>query len=227
MKTFLFLAFLVVAGYAAYLAWEAYQRDTREAKTVKSLPPTAQHVVAQMDPLTQAAFFNEYEKRRFKTFLAYIFWVCCGAHYLYLKQLPMQIAFWVTGGGLGIWWIYNLFFMRSQVNKANEQIARECLQTLSIGAQFSQATYLSATDRLVTGQHGQGIQPGHQPAGLISPQPNALPPAAAPAPQPHAAPQAAAGWMADPHGRNELRYWDGSRWTEHVQNGGDVTSDPV
>lgn len=29
-----------------------------------------------------------------------------------------------------------------------------------------------------------------------------------------------AGWNPDPHGRHELRYWDGSLWTEHVSDGG-------
>lgn len=29
-------------------------------------------------------------------------------------------------------------------------------------------------------------------------------------------------WAPDPHQRAELRYWDGSRWTEHISNGGVV-----
>jgi hypothetical protein len=30
----------------------------------------------------------------------------------------------------------------------------------------------------------------------------------------------AAGWHQDPHGRYELRFWDGARWTEHVSTAG-------
>lgn len=37
----------------------------------------------------------------------------------------------------------------------------------------------------------------------------------------------AAGWFVDPLGRHPMRYWDGTRWTEHVSAGGDVTSDPL
>ncbi|MCL2544009.1 MAG: AIM24 family protein [Nocardioidaceae bacterium] len=37
----------------------------------------------------------------------------------------------------------------------------------------------------------------------------------------------AANWHPDPTGRNELRYWDGSQWTEHVSNQGNVTADPL
>jgi len=29
-----------------------------------------------------------------------------------------------------------------------------------------------------------------------------------------------AGWLADPTGRHEQRYWDGSAWTKHVFDGG-------
>src|SRR3954469_9404160 len=36
-----------------------------------------------------------------------------------------------------------------------------------------------------------------------------------------------AGWYADPTGRSEHRYWDGSRWTEHVSNRGLAGIDPI
>ena len=29
-----------------------------------------------------------------------------------------------------------------------------------------------------------------------------------------------AGWHSDPHSRHQYRYWDGTRWTEHVADGG-------
>lgn len=39
------------------------------------------------------------------------------------------------------------------------------------------------------------------------------PPPMRPAPLPPGSP---AAWMPDPTGRHEHRYWDGTRWTEHV-----------
>lgn len=35
------------------------------------------------------------------------------------------------------------------------------------------------------------------------------------------------GWHSDPYGRFELRYFDGTRWTEHVSTGAKVTVDHV
>lgn len=53
--------------------------------------------------------------------------------------------------------------------------------------------------------------------------------AAEPAAQPQqaaAANAAPAGWYADPSTRFELRYWDGSQWTEHVSRAGQQYTDP-
>lgn len=36
----------------------------------------------------------------------------------------------------------------------------------------------------------------------------------------------APGWLIDPSGRHEQRYWSGSEWTEHVRDGGVPSTDP-
>ena len=36
-----------------------------------------------------------------------------------------------------------------------------------------------------------------------------------------------AGWLPDPRGRHEFRYWDGSNWTDHVADSGLAGIDPV
>jgi hypothetical protein len=38
---------------------------------------------------------------------------------------------------------------------------------------------------------------------------------------------ASAGWLADPTGHHELRYWDGTVWTEHVSSAGIMSIDRV
>lgn len=65
-------------------------------------------------------------------------------------------------------------------------------------------------------------QPAPEPAPAPAPQPE---PAPAPAPAP-ATPAVPSGWYADPSGRFELRYWDGSAWTEHVARAGQQFTDP-
>lgn len=60
--------------------------------------------------------------------------------------------------------------------------------------------------------------PGLRGYGYHAPQPP-LPPGSAGGPP--------AGWHPDPQGRFESRYWDGTRWTEHVSTNGQPTVDPL
>ena len=41
------------------------------------------------------------------------------------------------------------------------------------------------------------------------------------------APLAPAGWLADPAGRHELRYWSATAWTAHVSDSGAQSEDPL
>lgn len=34
-------------------------------------------------------------------------------------------------------------------------------------------------------------------------------------------------WLPDPSGRHQLRWWDGSEWTEHVSDQGTQATDPL
>jgi hypothetical protein len=51
-------------------------------------------------------------------------------------------------------------------------------------------------------------------------------PSPAPTPQPAPVVTTPAGWYPDPSGRYELRYWDGTQWTEHVARQGQQFTDP-
>ncbi len=61
-------------------------------------------------------------------------------------------------------------------------------------------------------------------AQVSEPEPAAAEPVADAAPAVESA--VPAGWYADPSGRFELRYWDGSAWTEHVSRAGQQFTDP-
>ena len=36
-----------------------------------------------------------------------------------------------------------------------------------------------------------------------------------------------AGWLPDPTGGHQVRYWDGAAWSEHVSDGGTTATDPL
>lgn len=130
------LLILAAIGYAGFRAYQAHKEETSESRTVKSLPPSIQHVVIQMDRETQNAFFNEYERKKKKKAVGWFAWLFFAWHYLYVGKVGMQFAFWFTWGGFWIWWIVDLFRMPSIIRSANEEIARTAIQTLGIAASF-------------------------------------------------------------------------------------------
>jgi Protein of unknown function (DUF2510) len=69
------------------------------------------------------------------------------------------------------------------------------------------------------------IAPEPEPAPAVSPIEVSAPAAVAPV-NPAPVVTTPAGWYPDPSGRFEMRYWDGTAWTEHVSRGGQQFTDP-
>src|ERR1700677_1350121 len=136
--------FLVGIIIAIVLAVRSSQAESKEGKTIASLPPTVQHAVASMDGPTQAALLNEYYDKRRKSSVGYLLWFIFGTHYLYVKKAGLWIVYFITGGGFGIWALIDLFRMPSIMRDANEQIARQALQTLQIGTSFGATAIISS-----------------------------------------------------------------------------------
>jgi len=64
------------------------------------------------------------------------------------------------------------------------------------------------------------VFPGFSPTGSTASTPGA-PPSMPPLPPPPRS------WLPDPSGRHELRYWDGTKFTEHVADAGKISVDPL
>lgn len=56
---------------------------------------------------------------------AILFWFLLGAHFAYLNKWGLQIIFWLTLGGLGVWALVELFLIPGRVSKYNEVIFRK------------------------------------------------------------------------------------------------------
>jgi len=67
----------------------------------------------------------EYKEKQ--TGLAYLFWILFGAHKAYMGDWGKQILFWITAGGLGLWWLADLFRMQTLINRTNEKLFNEAL----------------------------------------------------------------------------------------------------
>ncbi len=75
-------------------------------------------------------FDNEYEKKKKSKLAAYLLWFFLGflgVHKFYLKKVGMGIVYIFTGGLFFIGWIIDVFIMSSQIDKANEVVAKDTL----------------------------------------------------------------------------------------------------
>ena len=57
-----------------------------------------------------------------------LFFFLFGTHYAYLGKWGIQFLFWLTLGGIGIWWLIDLFTMSSKVNNHNAIIFHQIEQ---------------------------------------------------------------------------------------------------
>lgn len=69
------------------------------------------------------------ESRRKKRRYAWLAWLCLGSHYLYLGRPATQVLFWLTLGGLLLWWLADLFRIPALVARRNRRSANELLRT--------------------------------------------------------------------------------------------------
>lgn len=72
-----------------------------------------------------------------------------------------------------------------------------------------------------------GVSAQVEPAVSTEPKQVTAPAESTPSASPPPPPPVPAQWAPDPHGRHQHRWWDGSKWTEHVANDGAVSADPV
>lgn len=92
-----------------------------------SIPYSLQGVFQSLPADTQALVWRDYEHRKKSGLLAYILWFCLGFHYLYLGRVGLQIIYWLTAGGFGLWMLIDLFRIPRMVERKNEDILRELM----------------------------------------------------------------------------------------------------
>lgn len=65
------------------------------------------------------------KKRRY----AYLAWLCLGSHYLYLRRPVIQALFWLSLGGLLIWWAADLLRIPALVERHNRRAVGKLLKS--------------------------------------------------------------------------------------------------
>jgi TM2 domain-containing membrane protein YozV len=66
---------------------------------------------------------NRLKKKRH----AYLAWICLGSHYLYLGRPIRQLLFWLTLGGLLLWWLGDFFRLPAMIEKHNRRLMQKLI----------------------------------------------------------------------------------------------------
>lgn len=104
-----------------------------ENSIADTLPAMVKTELAQMPQDKQAAFVEEYKRKKKSVGLAYFFLlICLGMPYGYLGKWGLQIVYWLTGGGFIIWMIILIFKLPKLVQDYNKDVALEVMRNLKI-----------------------------------------------------------------------------------------------
>ena len=98
----------------------------------KELPEAVFRKLETMEPLTQDAFTAEFNKKKKSPFMASVLGFFLGLHYAYVGRVWMTIVFWLTLGGLMIWWFVDLFRVTGLVREYNKSLALRVLADIRV-----------------------------------------------------------------------------------------------
>ena len=97
----------------------------------RQIPEAVLRRLDSLDPLTQKAFLMEFQKKRKSGFVAFLLWCVFPAwHYFYVSKVWVNLLFWLTFGGFGIWWVTDLFRLTGLVREYNRIVAISVLKEI-------------------------------------------------------------------------------------------------
>lgn len=95
-----------------------------------SLPAMVRNELAKLPAQRQEEFLEEYRRKAKSVGAAYLLWLLLGWHYIYLRKWGIQFLFWLTAGGVLIWWLVDLFRIPGMVRDFNRDVAVDVLRNL-------------------------------------------------------------------------------------------------
>ena len=95
-----------------------------------NLPAMARNELVKLPAQKQEEFIEEYKRKAKSVGVAYILWLIGGWHYVYLRRWGIFILFWLTAGGLFIWWLIDIFRIPGMIRDYNKDIAIDVLRNL-------------------------------------------------------------------------------------------------
>jgi hypothetical protein len=96
-----------------------------------NLPSMVRNELATLPAQKQEEFVEEFNRKKKSLVLAYLFLlVIFSAHYAYIGRWGMQVLYWITIGGAGVWLLIDLFRLPSVISTYNKDTAMDIMRNL-------------------------------------------------------------------------------------------------
>lgn len=96
------------------------------------LPSMVQQSLAKLTPEQQHAFVEIYSRRRKSLGLMMFFAIIFPIQLFLLDKIGLGIVFWLTGGGLWVWYVIEIFLTPGRVRTYKQDLAAAVMRDLKI-----------------------------------------------------------------------------------------------
>lgn len=97
-------------------------------------PPVVMASFSKMDETQRLTFESAYNQRKKTKGVMVALAILFPIQHFMLGKTGMGVAFLLTGGGLGVWWIIEIFLASGRVEEYNGQVATEIARDLRLMA---------------------------------------------------------------------------------------------
>ena len=98
----------------------------------KTLPPRVRTDLAAFSSKQQQTFVDLYKKRERNKTIMIILSIFFPIQMFFLGKVGLGIIFWLTLGGLGIWWFVEIFLTAGRTDSYNSNMAEEILADIKV-----------------------------------------------------------------------------------------------
>jgi len=95
-----------------------------------NLPAMVRNELVKLTPQKQEEFVEEYRRKAKSAGTAYLLWFLLRCHYGYLGKWGIQILFWLTFGGLFVWYLIDLIRIPGMIRNHNKDVSVDVLRNL-------------------------------------------------------------------------------------------------
>ncbi|WP_345880459.1 hypothetical protein [Shewanella algae] len=102
------------------------------AETRKHLSPMVVSSLTKLNDEQQGFFEAAFNQKKRSYVVHQLLAIFFPIQFFIRGDVLLGILFWVTGGGLWVWWIWEIFTQRSKVRDYNDKVATEVLRDLRV-----------------------------------------------------------------------------------------------